>query len=275
MTTSHVRIFQVDAFTDRPFGGNPAAVCLLDAPADQAWMQAVAQEMNLSETAFVWPMGPAAYSLRWFTPMVEVKLCGHATLASAHTLWATGTDAAGELTFHTRSGALHAFRVDEGARPGTWIELDFPSFHVEPAPLPADIAQAFAVEPVFVGLVTGGETTYLIEVAAEDTVRALTPELSGLRRAGAPFVLVTARARSSDHQVVSRFFAPSAGVDEDPVTGSAHCYMARHWAERLGTTVFTAYQASRRGGLVRVRLEGERVRLGGQAVTVLQGMLLA
>jgi PhzF family phenazine biosynthesis protein len=257
-------IYQVDAFTDRPFAGNPAGVCILPAPAGESWMQAVASEMNLSETAFL-VRQTDGYQLRWFTPAVEVELCGHATLASAHILFETGLLKPGEQArFHTLSGLLTA------ARAGSWIEMDFPATPEQPASAPDDLAEALGVKARYVGK---SLFDYLVEVDDEATVRGLTPDIGRLGQVAARGVIVTARSASPEYDFVSRFFAPAAGVPEDPVTGSAHCCLAPFWAARLGKTEMVGFQASRRGGVVRVRLAGERVLLGGQAVTVLVGQL--
>jgi len=259
-------LLQVDAFTDRPFAGNPAAVCLLPGPADEAWMQSVAREMNLSETAFLHPDGDG-YHLRWFTPAVEVALCGHATLASAHVLWEEGhLPASRQARFQTKSGLLTADRQ------GEWIELDFPATGPTPTPPPAGLVEALGVTPRYVGK---SRFDYLLEVDAEETVRGLKPDLTALERVEARGVIVTARAKGAEFDFVSRFFAPRAGVAEDPVTGSAHCALGPYWQGRLGKADFTAYQASPRGGTIRVGVRGERVRLGGRAVTVLRGELTA
>ena len=260
------RITVADAFTDVPFRGNPAAVCILDAPRDAAWMQRVAMEMNLSETAFLSREGDA-WSLRWFTPAVEVDLCGHATLASAHVLWEEERAPRSEtLRFRTRSGLLAAaFR--EGR-----IELDFPATPAEASAIPGRLAQALGAEPRWTGRT---RFDLLVELDSEATVRGLRPDFRALPEARG--VIVTARAASGaeGYDFVSRFFAPCAGIDEDPVTGSAHCALAPYWAERLGKTEMTGFQASARGGFVRVRAAGERVILGGAAVTVLRGELVA
>lgn len=259
-------IVQVDAFTDTPFRGNPAAVCVMAAPASEAWMQAVAREMNLSETAFLHPEVDG-YALRWFTPTIEVDLCGHATLASAHVLWQDGHLEAGAVArFRTASGLLTAERV------GDWIELDFPATPATATEAPADLATALGVTPLWTGR---SAYDYLVEVDSEATVRALQPDFTALGRLPVRGVMVTSRADASEFDFVSRFFAPASGIDEDPVTGSAHCALGPFWGERLGKTSMAAYQASARGGVLRVRLEGERVRLGGQAVTVLRGELEA
>lgn len=258
-------IYTVDAFTAKPFAGNPAAVVLLDAPRDDAWLQAVAAEMNLSETAYLRPAADG-YELRWFTPAVEVDLCGHATLASAHVLWESGLIAAeAAARFHTRSGLLTA------ARRGDWIELDFPAKVEEPTTPPAELLEALGTAAVYVGR---NQFDYLVEIESEAALRALTPDHARLRQLPVRGVIVTARAESPGYDFVSRFFAPGSGIDEDPVTGSAHCCLAPYWAPRLGKTVFSAYQASPRGGELEVELVGERVLLRGRAVTVLRGELL-
>jgi PhzF family phenazine biosynthesis protein len=259
-----VPICQVDAFTDQPFRGNPAAVCVLDGPAGPAWMQAVAAEMNLSETAFLWPEEDG-YRLRWFTPAVEVDLCGHATLASAHTLWAAGYLQAGEVArFVTRSGLLTATQV------GDWIELDFPATPSTPADAPPALIDALGLEPIYVGK---SRFDYLVEVATPAEVRELAPDFAALRSLDVRGIMVTSRSDGDGVDFVSRFFAPGSGIDEDPVTGSAHCCLAPYWASKLGQEQFVAYQASARGGTLRIQLAGDRVRLAGQAVTVLSGSL--
>lgn len=261
-----VPCFQVDAFTSEAFRGNPAAVCLLDAPADEPWMQRVAAEMNLSETAFVSPRA-GDFDLRWFTPTVEIALCGHATLASAHVLWETGRLAPSVVArFHTKSGQLDAMKDD------AWVELDFPATPAERADAPAGLLEALGVEAVAVGR---SRFDYLVEVADEAIVRALRPDFVRLRSVGARGVIVTSRAASAGVDFVSRFFAPASGIDEDPVTGSAHCCLTPYWAAKLGREDLVAHQLSARGGELRVTLAGQRVRLRGQAVTVLRGELLA
>ena len=257
-------IVQVDAFTDRPYAGNPAAVCLLPAPREAEWLQLVAREMNLSETAFL-VRQEDGFDLRWFTPTVEVDLCGHATLASAHVLWETGLLRPHEQArFHTRSGLLTADRHDG------WIELDFPAEPEERADPPAALVRALGAAPRYVGR---NRFDYLVEVDSEETVRDLRPDLALLATVPTRGVIVTSRAASPEHDFVSRFFAPGVGVAEDPVTGSAHCCLGPSWAGRLNKQEFVAYQASARGGVVRVRVRGDRVLLGGQAVTVLRGEL--
>jgi len=261
-----LRIVQVDAFSAKPFAGNPAAVCVLAHAADRKWMQHVAREMNLSETAFLFRAGDA-WNLRWFTPTVEIDLCGHATLASAHVLWEDGHLQPGtRARFDTRSGRLTA---DQS---GAWIEMDFPAQAATPAPVPDGLFTALGVAGSYVAK---NATDYLVEVDTEAAVRGLTPDFTALR--GLPIVrgvIVTARASSAGFDFISRFFAPAAGVDEDPVTGSAHCALAPFWSERLGKPALVGYQASARGGVVAVRMNGDRVILGGQAVTVLRGELV-
>lgn len=256
---------QVDAFTDRPFGGNPAAVCILPRPRDAAWMQLVAREMNLAETAFL-VRREDGYDLRWFTPGVEVDLCGHATLASAHALWEAGLLGPDDVArFHTRSGLLTAERRDG------LIWLDFPRTPAEPSPPPVQFGEVLGATPLWVGR---SPFDWLVELESEAVVRGLDPELSRIARIDARGVIVTARAEDGRHDFVSRFFAPAAGVPEDPVTGSAHCTLAPFWAERLGRAELAGYQASPRGGTVRTRVVGDRVLLGGTAVTVARGELL-
>ncbi|MGH9721698.1 MAG: PhzF family phenazine biosynthesis protein [Bryobacteraceae bacterium] len=256
-------IVQVDAFTDRPFAGNPAAVCILPGERDETWMQAVAREMNLSETAFLVQDGNG-YNLRWFTPAVEVDLCGHATLASAHVLWEDGRLGAGEQArFYSKSGLLTADRR------GQWIEMDFPAMPQKLSQPPEGLLEGLGVIPLYVGR---NQFDYLVQLDSEETLRSLKPDYAKLSRLGVRGVIVTSRSSSCDF--VSRFFAPGSGVDEDPVTGSAHCCLGPFWAPRLGKTELLAYQASARGGWVKVRVEGDRVKLGGQAVTVLRGELV-
>jgi len=260
-----MRLIQVDAFTSEPFRGNPAAVCFLDQERDDAWMRNVAAEMNLAETAFLLPRGDG-WSLRWFTPAVEVKLCGHATLGSAHALWEEGRLGANDVArFHTLSGELTA------ARDGEWIELDFPAKPAQEIAAPDGLLESLGVEhPRYVGR---NEFDYLVEVESEDEVRALKPELARLAEIPVRGVIVTSKAATDGVDFVSRFFAPAVGVPEDPVTGSAHCCLTPFWSARLGKTEMRALQVSARGGELRVRLDGDRVKLAGQAVTTLRGEL--
>jgi predicted PhzF superfamily epimerase YddE/YHI9 len=261
-----IEIVQVDAFTSRPFSGNPAAVAILtEAPPD--WLlQDVAREMNLSETAFLLPHEDG-FDLRWFTPTVEVDLCGHATLASAHVLWEDEhlpTDSVAR--FHTRSGLLTA------RRDGDWIELDFPVEKAEKWEPPIPLGRGLGAEPLWVGK---SRLDLLVELADEKTIRTLRPDMNFIAGLDVRGVIVTSRAVSERFDFVSRFFAPGAGVPEDPVTGSAHCTLGPFWADRLQRNELVGYQVSDRGGTVRVRLQDDRTLLGGQAVTVMRGTLSA
>jgi PhzF family phenazine biosynthesis protein len=233
-------------------------------------MQNLAAEMNLAETAFLLPRPDEAtggFSLRWFTPAVEVALCGHATLASAHALWQENVLAPNETArFHTKSGLLTA------SRDGELIELNFPATPNEPAD-PADgLLESLGIaDPLYVGR---NKFDYLIEVGSEDALRAIDPDHGRLRKIKVRGVIVTTRGTNGKYDFVSRFFAPGSGVDEDPVTGSAHCALAPYWSAKLGKNEFLAYQASRRGGELRLRLDGDRVKLGGHAVTVFRADLV-
>jgi PhzF family phenazine biosynthesis protein len=257
----------IDAFTDVPFAGNPAAVCLLARwPAD-AQLQLIGREMNLSETAFLVQRGTGEFELRWFTPKVEVALCGHATLASAHFLWENSTAREG-LTFHTRkSGALTAARLPTGE-----IELDFPAKPATVSPAPAGLLEALGASAVAVGR---NEFDYLVELASDAAVQALVPDFARLAATECRGVIVTARSDDSRFDFVSRFFAPQAGINEDPVTGSAHCCLSEWWSAKLGKDEMTGYQASERGGVVRVKRVSGRVKLIGRAVTITRGHLAA
>jgi PhzF family phenazine biosynthesis protein len=259
-----LQIVQVDAFSSQAFGGNPAAVCILPEPRDEKWMAKIAMEMNLSETAFLLANGDG-YQLRWFTPAVEVDLCGHATLASAHVLWEDGRLEPGVAArSHTKSGLLTC------ERRGAWIEMNFPAKLEQPAEPPPQLAEALGCDLKYTGR---NQFDYLVEVADETTLRALEPRHYLLRQLPVRGVIATARG-SGEYDFVSRFFAPGSGIDEDPATGSAHCALAPFWAARLGKTEMTGFQASPRGAVVKVRVAGDRVFLLGQAVTVLRGDLL-
>jgi PhzF family phenazine biosynthesis protein len=259
-----LNIIHVDAFTNKPFSGNPAAICLLSCEKDDLWLQQMAQEMNLSETAFLlWKRD--GFSLRWFTPAVEVALCGHATLASAHVLWENDYLAPDEQArFYTLSGLLTAHRR------GDWIEMDFPARGSMPVTAPAGLLEALNVAAMSVNR---NEYDYLIEVESEEVVKSITPNFSTLAKVDARGVIVTSRANSAEYDFVSRFFGPRVGVNEDPVTGSAHCCLAPYWQQKLGKDEMVGYQASARGGVVRVNIQGDRVMLGGQAITVMRGEL--
>jgi PhzF family phenazine biosynthesis protein len=261
-----IPLYLVDAFTSRPFAGNPAGVCLLTAPLPDGVMQNIAMEMHQAETAFLLPEGDG-WRLRWFTPEVEENLCGHATLASAHVLFETGRLASTETArFQTKSGLLTAVREGES------IVLDFPATPAEEFPILETARKALSIAPLF-----SGKTRFdlLFEVATEAEVRALAPDLAALEEVPYRGVIVTARAvAESPYDFVSRFFAPGCGVPEDPVTGSAHCALGPYWQGRLGKADLVGYQASPRGGTVLVSCHGERVRLAGTAVTVVRGELL-
>ncbi|MEW5826430.1 MAG: PhzF family phenazine biosynthesis protein [Candidatus Bipolaricaulota bacterium] len=257
------RFFLVDAFADRPFAGNPAGVCILDRDASAEWMQSVASEVNASETAFARRRDDGTFHLRWFTPRIEVDLCGHATLATAHVLWASRDLAESEMAkFHTRSGPLTAVRRE------AWIELDFPACATTAIAPPAGLLEALGVKAVFVGRT---RSDVLIEVDSEAAVRSAAPDFAALRRVGVRGAMVTARSATAGVDFVSRFFAPGVGIDEDPVTGSAHCALAPYWAQKLAKDDLSAHQASARGGFVRCHLAGDRVLLSGKAVTIFRG----
>lgn len=260
-----ITLVQVDAFTDKPFKGNPAAVCILPAIREDRWMQEVAAEMNLSETAFLLEQGDG-YSLRWFTPLTEVDLCGHATLASAHALWEFGhLPTHRQARFHTRSGLLTA------ECKGAWIEMDFPATPAVKTTVPKDLFSALGIVDARVGF---NGVDYLVEVDSPQIVRALSPNFGLLQSVDARGIMVTSIGNSPEYDFVSRFFAPRVGIDEDPVTGSAHCCLGPYWANRLGKSELLGYQASARGGIVKVRLQNGRAILGGQAVTVFRGELV-
>jgi len=259
----NMKIYQVDAFTEKPFKGNPAGVCVLDKQIEDDWMQNVAKEMNLSETAFLLANGDG-YNLRWFTPSAEVDLCGHATLASAHILWEKGyLSKEQEAKFYTKSGLLTATITDG------WIQLDFPATPEREADAPAELISAIGVEPIYVGK---NIFDYLVEVESEDVVKKLKPDF--MRLAKIPMRGVVVTASSKEYDFVSRFFAPGIGIPEDPVTGSAHCCLGPYWMKKLKKTSFIAYQASERGGVLKVKVAGERVLISGKAVTVMEGQLL-
>ena len=262
-----IRIVTVDAFTNVPFAGNPAAVCVMPEPRPEEWLRSVAREMNLSETAFLLPRD-GGFDLRWLTPAVEVDLCGHATVASAHVLWEDGHLPAGkQARFHTRSGLLTADRQCD------WIELDFPVKLAAAAEPPLELLPALGVRSPIT--VTKNAFDYMVEVESEEKLRSLRPDHASLRKIPVRGVIVTARSSTPEFDFVSRFFAPGSGIDEDPVTGSAHTALGPYWGAKLGRREMTGYQASARGGVVRVRLNGDRIILGGQAVTIMQATLLA
>ncbi|MCK4573535.1 MAG: PhzF family phenazine biosynthesis protein [candidate division Zixibacteria bacterium] len=253
------KLYQVDSFSTTAFAGNPAGVCVMKAAAPEEWMQNIAAEMNLSETAFLYP-DETGYSLRWFTPRVEVELCGHATLASAHILWETGeVDPDDEISFFTLSGELIADRE------GEFIRLDFPASAPSEVAAPDGLFEALGVDPLYVGTT---RFDYLIEVASDKIVRGLTPDFGAIAKTTARGVMVTSRSSDSRYDFISRFFAPAVGIDEDPVTGSAHCALAPYWRDKIDRDELSAFQASKRGGELRLRVIGDRVHLLGRAVTV-------
>ncbi|GAA3808762.1 PhzF family phenazine biosynthesis protein [Sphaerisporangium flaviroseum] len=277
-----MRIYTVDSFTDQAFKGNPAGVCLLDSPRSDEWMQALASEMRHSETAYVLSQGEGLpYTLRWFTPAVEVALCGHATLATAHVLYSIGA-ASGSIEFSTKSGILTTKQLDHGR-----ISMDFPSYLPTEISPPAALLKALGVVPTWVGM---GRMDLLAELESEQAVRDLTPDIDALTALEARAVCVTARATSpsgldssrglgSSSEVgssrgvdyVSRFFAPNAGVAEDPVTGSAHCMLGPYWTAKLGRDALVGEQLSKRGGIVHTTARGDRTEISGNAVTVWSG----
>jgi PhzF family phenazine biosynthesis protein len=261
-----IPIYHADAFATKPFEGNPAAICLLADERPPAWMQSLAAEMNLSETAFVRPLDDG-FELRWFTPAIEVELCGHATLASAHVLWTEGVVRKNDpIRFHTKSGALTCRQA------GDLIELDFPKTPATPAESPAGLLEALGVQPSFIGR---SKFDKILVVESEQVVRMLKPDFARLRTIpDLRGVIVTSTSSDPSFDFISRYFAPRAGIDEDPVTGSAHCCLGPFWAERLGKSELTGYQASSRGGVVQIRLVGDRVILGGKAVTITKGHIV-
>ena len=261
-----IEIYQVDAFTDQAFAGNPAGVCLLKKEAEDEWMQQVAAEMNLAETAFVRRIDQDTFSLRWFTPLIEVDLCGHATLASAHVLWQEdAVDPMDPIRFETRSGILTCKNM------AGRIQMDFPASPAEEFPVPAEVIEALGVQPIFCGK---NQFDYLVEVASESEVRQSVVDMVKLRGVPIRGVILTSRSEQTESDFVSRFFAPASGVDEDPVTGSAHCCLGPYWGPKTGKTELLGFQASRRGGFVEIHLLSDRVMLLGKAVTTLKGNLL-
>lgn len=258
-------IYQVDAFTTDPFKGNPAGVCLLTEEPSASWMQAIAAEMNVSETVFVRRV-KSDYSVRYFTPKVEVPLCGHATLSAAHVLWSEGIVPRGDrILFHAQEEDLSA-EMEEG-----WICMDFPAFGVKPLQSSSGVAEALNSQ--LAGVYATESDWWLAELADEREVRELEPDMGRIREVGAQVVCVTARSETGECDFVSRFFAPKLGVDEDPVTGAAHCMLGPFWQSRLDRAELVGHQVSSRGGVVRVRMAGQRVKILGQAVGIFKGTL--
>ncbi len=259
------KITLVDAFADRPFSGNPAGVCILTEPRDASWMQNIAMEMNAAETAFLHPEQDG-YRLRWFSPLVEIDLCGHATLASAHILWEDGHLPKEETArFYTNSGLLTAVRNNN------WIEMDFPAERETAIETPPGLSEALGTELVYVGQ---NRFDILAEVTSEEMLRMLNPDLAFIAKLPCRGVMVTTRSDSPDYDFISRFFAPSAGITEDPATGSSHCCLGPYWSKKLNKSEMIGYQASRRSGLIKIKLNGERIILCGKAVTTLRCELL-
>ncbi len=258
-------LFQVNAFSDQAFNGNPAAVCLLDTAKPDSWMQSVAAQMNLSETAFLTPLGNA-FSLRWFTPLKEVDMCGHATLASAHILWQQGiADKQDTIHFDTLSGELTATLQND------CIELDFPRLSLKPIETPRELIEILGITPTFSAMF--GEK-HLFEIEDQQQLEQLTPDFSALKSIPARGVSITCKSRDSKYDFVSRYFAPWVGINEDPANGSSHCALTPYWANHFGKNELTAYQASERGGELTLRLAGDRVKISGKAITVLKAELL-
>ncbi|MFD0676157.1 MULTISPECIES: PhzF family phenazine biosynthesis protein [unclassified Paenibacillus] len=263
-----IPIYTVDAFTATPFTGNPAAICILDEfPEDDRWLQQVAEETNLSETAFLVDLGNGSYKLRWFTPKYEVDLCGHATLASAQVLWETGAAYSfNHLRFHTKSGVLTAKRLDDG------IELNFPAEPPSPAEMPQVLVEA--LNGIIPTAVYRNRLDYIIELESEASLRALEPDFKKLKELQARGLIVTSLSDHADFDFVARCFYSPIGIDEDPVTGSAYCGLAPYWKDKLGKSSFTAAQLSKRGGLLRLQMAGDRVLIQGQAVVVVKGLIM-
>ncbi|WP_276357987.1 PhzF family phenazine biosynthesis protein [Cohnella caldifontis] len=258
-----MNLYLVDAFTGKPFGGNPAGVCVLDEPAEEAWMQRVAMEMNQAETAFLHPED-GGYRLRWFSPVAEVDLCGHATLASAHLLWEQGhVPENRDIRFRTKSGELAASKNGDG-----WIRLDFPQERVTECEAPAGLAEALGVQPVFVGR---NRLDVFAEVGSEEALIGLSPDFGALKRVVTPRGFIVTSRSGGAADFASRCFFPGIGVDEDPVTGSAHCALTPYWADKLGKTSLRAIQRSKRQGELKLTLTADRVWIYGQAVTTLRG----
>jgi PhzF family phenazine biosynthesis protein len=261
---STMKIFTVDAFTAKPFAGNPAAVCLVSGPVSETWMQQVAQEMNLSETAFVYAVKDG-FNLQWFTPTTEVDLCGHATLATAFVLWEANILGRNETAhFHTKSGLLTA-RIQD-----SWIELDFPAEPALEVETPTILIEALGVHPLYIGK---NRFDYIVEVASEQTLMRIQPDFAMLAKLSVRGIIVTSKSNQPSTDFVSRFFGPAASVNEDPVTGSAHCCLGPYWQKKINKDNFTAYQASSRGGIVKLQVYNDRVKLMGQAVMIMRGEL--
>lgn len=260
------KFYQVDSFTTKPYSGNPAGVVVLDSAADEAWMQNIAGEMNLSETSFLYLLNENSYNLRWFTPNSEVDLCGHATLAAAHILWEKNlVNKTEEIKFQTKSGELTC-KNNDGL-----IQMDFPKEEAQELSPPAELLSGLGVE----GLYTGkNRMDHIIEVDSEETLKNITPDNNLLKKLDMRGVIVTSKSENPEYDFISRFFAPSVGIEEDPVTGSAHCCLAPYWAKKLNKTTFKALQVSKRQGVLYLELATDRVKISGNAVTVFIGYIL-
>ncbi|MHB8109284.1 MAG: PhzF family phenazine biosynthesis protein [Syntrophorhabdaceae bacterium] len=257
-----MKIFHIDAFTNRPFHGNPAAVCILPHPKIDSWIESIAAELNLPVTAFIIRQADG-YMLRWFTPVAEVDMCGHGTLAAAHIIWQESLARPDSgINFYTRSGTLRAWKEDD------WIGLDFPSMPAQPIPEPEGLRNVLGVPFIYVGK---NGYDIIVEVDSEQTVRSLDPDKDALRQLPMRGLILTGRSDNPEYDFVSRFFAPSLGISEDAVTGSAHCCLAPYWAKRLSRMQLKGYQASRRGGVIKMNIRDDRIHLFGQAITVISG----
>lgn len=260
-----MKIFQVDSFTSEPFKGNPAAVCILKEEKDDNWMQNVAKEMNLSETAFIYKYRDG-YNLKWFTPACEIDLCGHATLATAHILWeAKYEEKESEIKFYSNSGLLIAKSVSG------MIRLDFPLLDITKEEVPVELIDALKIKPTFTG--TSGPN-FFIEVETEKEVYSLMPDFNSIAKLDKQGVIVTSKSNNNTYDIISRYFAPKEEINEDPVTGSAHCSLANYWMKKLNKNYIKAYQASERGGRIDVEINGDRVYLYGNAITIFRGELV-
>ena len=261
----HIEIVQIDAFTSEPFKGNPAAVCLMDAPGNDDWMKNVAREMNLSETAFLYPI-EGGYHLRWLTPNSEVDLCGHGTLATAHFLFEDEHEPTDKsIKFKTRVGWVSA------SKEGDYIALDFPVNIPEEIDAPQDIHEALGAEAIYVGRYP---KAYLVELVNDSAVRELKPDLTALESLDQPKICVTAKDSTGKADFVARLFAPAIGIPEDPVNGNSHTALTPYWSAKLGKETLKSHFVSERGGEIKVKLDGNRVKISGQAVTVMRARLL-
>lgn len=254
----------INTFTEQAFKGNPAAVCFLSDEKESSWMQTVAKELNLPTTAFIWFINDE-YHLRWFTPSVEIPICGHGTLASAYFLWEKRyVDKARSIPFHTKSGVIKAQLIDG------WIQLQFPAIIEQNVVAPELLIKALGVEPVYVGK---SRLDYLVEVESEEIVRNLKPNIDLIAQLPVRGVIVTSHSNANEFDFVSRFFSPAQGIIEDYVNGSSHCCLGPYWKNKLHKTDFTAYQASERGGIIKIKVLGDEIFLSGKSITIFEGKL--